>query len=254
MLKIDNKADIYTYRVLFLFLCSLMVALIGRYYYLQVIEYDRHFSKSQINRVKAVTTYASRGLIFDRNGELLVDNYPTYVLTVIPYKLDDKEKSFKELSSILDTEFDELNRRYKKYYRGRMLPTIIAKNLSFQQISEIEERKLEFPAFEYRPFNERIYPSSFSHSHILGYLKEVDRETVPSLDKSLLYRAGELIGWQGVEKQYERELRYSKGVSYLEVDTYGREVFELEDGKVVALPTSFIYQLIQVYNSSQRIC
>ena len=241
MLKIDNKADIYTYRVLFLFLCSLMVALIGRYYYLQVIEYDRHFSKSQINRVKAVTTYASRGLIFDRNGELLVDNYPTYVLTVIPYKLDDKEKSFKELSSILDTEFDELNRRYKKYYRGRMLPTIIAKNLSFEQISEIEERKLEFPAFEYRPFNERIYPSSFSHSHILGYLKEVDRETVPSLDKSLLYRAGELIGWQGVEKQYERELRYSKGVSYLEVDTYGREVFELEDGKVVALPGENLY-------------
>ena len=45
-----------------------------------------------------------------------------------------------------------------------------------------------------------------------------------------------MIGWQGVEKQYERELRYSKGVSYLEVDTYGREVFELEDGKIIALP------------------
>jgi len=241
MLKIDNKADIYTYRVLFFILCSLMIVLIGRYYYLQVVEYDRHFSKSQINRVKAVTTYASRGLIFDRNGELLVDNYPTYVLTVTPYKLDDKEKSFKELSSILNTKPDELDRRYKKYYRGRMLPTIIAKNLSFKQISEIEERKLEFNAFEYLPFNERIYPSSFSHSHIIGYLKEVDRDTIPSLDKSLLYRAGELIGWQGVEKQYERGLRYSKGVSYLEVDTYGREVFELEDGKIVALPGDDLY-------------
>ena len=122
-----------------------------------------------------------------------------------------------------------------------MLPTIIAKNLSFKQISEIEERKLEFNAFEYLPFNERIYPSSFSHSHIIGYLKEVDRDTIPSLDKSLLYRAGELIGWQGVEKQYERGLRYSKGVSYLEVDTYGREVFELEDGKIVALPGDDLY-------------
>ena len=218
-----------------------MTVLIGRYYYLQVVEYDRHFSKSQINRVKAVTTYASRGLIFDRNGELLVDNYPTYVLTVTPYKLDDKEKSFKELSSILNTKPDELDRRYKKYYRGRMLPTIIAKNLSFKQISEIEERKLEFNAFEYLPFNERIYPSSFSHSHIIGYLKEVDRDTIPSLDKSLLYRAGELIGWQGLEKQYERGLRYSKGGSYLEVDTYGREVFELEDGKIVALPGDDLY-------------
>ena len=241
MLKIDNKADIYTYRILFFILCFLMTILISRYYYLQVFEYDRHFSKSQINRVKAVTTYASRGLIFDRNGELLVDNYPTYVLTVTPYKLDDKESSFKKLSSILEIESDEINRRYKKYYRGRMLPTIIAKNLSFEQISEIEERKLEFNAFDYRPFNERIYPSSFGHSHLLGYLKEVERDTIPSLDKSLLYRAGELIGWQGVEKQYERELRYSKGVSYLEVDTYGREVFELEDGKIIALPGDNLY-------------
>ena len=115
-----------------------------------------------------------------------------------------------------------------------MLPTIIAKNLSFEQISQIEERKLEFNAFDYRPFNERIYQSSFGHFHLLGYLREVDRDTIPSLDKSLLYRAGELIGWQGVEKQYERELRYSKGVSYLEVDTYGREVFELEDGNIIA--------------------
>ena len=92
-----------------------MTVLIGRYYYLQVIEHDRHFSKSQINSVKAVTTYASRGLIFDRNGELLVDTYPTYVLTVTPYKLDEKERSFKELSSILEIESEELNRRYKKY-------------------------------------------------------------------------------------------------------------------------------------------
>ncbi len=58
MLKIDNKADVYTYRILFFILCFLMTVLIGRYYYLQVIEHDRHFSKSQINRVKAVTTYA----------------------------------------------------------------------------------------------------------------------------------------------------------------------------------------------------
>tara|TARA_B100000427_G_scaffold304255_1_gene289379 strand:+ start:1326 stop:3095 length:1770 start_codon:yes stop_codon:yes gene_type:complete len=241
MLKIDNKADIYNYRILFFILCSLMMILIGRYYYLQVIEYDRHFSKSQINRVKAVMTYAPRGLIFDRNGELLVDNYPTYVLTVFPYKLDDKEESFKELSSILNIESNELHLRYEKYYRGRMLPSIIAKNLSFEQISEIEERKLEFDAFDYRPFNERIYPSSFGHSHLLGYLKEIDRDTIPSLDKNLLYRAGELIGWQGVEKQYEGELRYSKGVSYLEVDTYGREVFELEDGKIIALPGDNLY-------------
>jgi penicillin-binding protein 2 len=94
VLKIDNKADIFHYRTLFFILCLSLFTLIGRYFYLQVIEYERHFSKSQINRVKAVTTYAPRGLILDRSGEILVDNYPTYILTVIPYKLYDKEAIF----------------------------------------------------------------------------------------------------------------------------------------------------------------
>ena len=236
MLKIDNKADIFHYRTLFFILCLSFFTLIGRYYYLQVIEYERHFSKSQINRVKAVTTYAPRGLILDRSGEILVDNYPTYILTVKPYKLDDKEAIFKELALILDTNLDELNKRYKKYYRGKFLPTIIAKNLSFKQISQIEERRLDFPGFEYKQFDERIYPSPFNEAHFLGYLREVDRDTIPYLDKGLLYRAGELIGWQGVEKQYEKQLRFSKGVNYVEVDTYGREVFELEENRIHAFP------------------
>ena len=236
MLKIDNKADIFHYRTLFFILCLSLFTLMGRYYYLQVIEYERHFSKSQINRVKAVTTYAPRGLILDRSGEILVDNYPTYILTVKPYKLDDKEAIFKELALILDTNLDELNKRYKKYYRGKFLPTIIAKNLSFKQISQIEERRLDFPGFEYKQFDERIYPSPFNEAHFLGYLREVDRDTIPYLDKGLLYRAGELIGWQGVEKQYEKQLRFSKGVNYVEVDTYGREVFELEENRIHAFP------------------
>ena len=236
MLKVDNKADLFHYRTLLFILCFSLLALIGRYYYLQVIEYERHFSKSQINRVKAVTTYAPRGLILDRSGEILVDNYPTYILTVKPYKLEDKEAIFKELAPILNTNLDELNRRYKKYYRSKFLPAIIGKNLSFEQISEIEERRLDFPGLEYERFDERIYPSPFNEAHFLGYLREVDRDTVPYLDKSLLYRAGELIGWQGVEKHYEKQLRFSKGIDYIEVDTYGREIFELEENKIPAFP------------------
>ena len=240
MLKIDNKADIFHYRTLFFILCLSLFTLMGRYYYLQVIEYERHFSKSQINRVKAVTTYAPRGLILDRFGEILVDNYPTYILTVRPYKLDDKEAIFKELAPILDTNLDELNKRYKKYYRSKFLPAIIGKNLSFEQISEIEEKRLDFPGFEYERFDERIYPSPFNEAHFLGYLREVDRDTIPSLDRGLLYRAGELIGWQGVEKHYEKQLRFSKGIDYVEVDTYGREIFELEENRIPAFPGEYL--------------
>jgi len=236
MLKIENKADIFHYRALLFILCFALLSLLSRYFYLQVIDYDRHFSKAQINSVKALTTYAPRGLILDRYGEILVDNYPTYILTVTPYELRDKEQEFVKLSSIIGIDTEELNRRYKKYYRGPFLPTTVAKNLTFEQISQIEERRLDFPGVQYDRSDERIYSPILNDAHFLGYLKEADRDTIPKLDKNLLYRAGELIGWQGIEKQYEKELRFSKGVDYIEVDTHGREIFRLNSNNIPAFP------------------
>ena len=96
--------------------------------------------------------------------------------------------------------------------------------------------RLDFPGVQYDRSDERIYSSILNDAHFLGYLKEVDRDTIPKLDKNLLYRAGELIGWQGIEKQYEKELRFSKGVDYIEVDTYGREIFRLDSNNIPAFP------------------
>ena len=222
MLKIENKADIFHYRTLLFVLVLSILTLLSRYFYLQVIEYERYSSKSQVNSVRAQATYAPRGLILDRNGVVLVENYPTYILTVTPYELDNKEAQFQIISDITNISIDELSRRYKKYYQGRFLPTVIAKNLTFAEISQIEERRLELSGFQYKRFDERLYNDVLKDAHFLGYLRELDRESIPFLDKSQLYRAGELIGWQGLEKQYETELRYSKGIEYIEVDTYGR--------------------------------
>jgi len=89
VLKIDNKADIFHYRtLLFVILFVSICTLLSRYFFLQIIEHERYFSKSQVNSVKAQATYAPRGLILDRNGEVLVENYPTYILTVTPYQLN----------------------------------------------------------------------------------------------------------------------------------------------------------------------
>ena len=236
MLKIENKADIFHYRTLLFILSLSMITLLSRYFYLQVIEHDRYFSKSQVNSVKAQATYAPRGLILDRNGVVLVENYPTYILTVTPYELEDKDLQFEIISNITNISIEELSRRYKKYYQGRFLPTVIAKNLTFAEISQIEERRLELNGFQYKRFDERLYSDVLKDAHFLGYLRELDRQSLPFLDKSQLYRAGELIGWQGIEKQYEKELRYSKGIKYIEVDTYGREINSINDNNIPAFP------------------
>ena len=236
MLKIENKADIFHYRTLFFVLLFSILTLLTRYFYLQVIDFERYSSKSQVNSIKAQATYAPRGLILDRNGIVLVENYPTYILTATPYQLSDKDYQFKVISQITDIPVEELNRRYKKYNQGRFLPTVIAKNLTFAEISQIEERRLELKGFQYERFDERLYNNILNDAHFLGYLRELDRESLPFLDKSQLYRAGELIGWQGIEKQYEKELRYSKGVEYIEVDTYGREINRINKNNIPAYP------------------
>ena len=241
MLKIDNKADIFHYRTLLFVLFVSIFTLLSRYFFLQIIEHERYFSKSQVNSVKAQATYAPRGLILDRNGEVLVENYPTYILTVTPYQLDSKEEQFSIISDITNIPLENINQRYEKFYQGRFLPTVIAKNLTFSEISQIEERRLELSGFQYKRFDERFYRDVLDDAHILGYLREIDRESLSSLDKSKFYRAGELVGWQGLEKQYENELRYSKGIEYIEVDTYGREISRINDNSVPAFPGNDLF-------------
>ena len=241
MLKIDNKADIFHYRTLLFILVISIFTLLSRYFFLQIIEHERYFSKSQVNSVKAQATYAPRGLILDRNGEVLVENYPTYILTVTPYQLDSKEEQFSIISDITNIPLENINQRYEKFYQGRFLPTVIAKNLTFSEISQIEERRLELSGFQYKRFDERFYRDALDDAHILGYLREIDRESLSSLDKSKFYRAGELVGWQGLEKQYENELRYSKGIEYIEVDTYGREISRINDNSVPAFPGNDLF-------------
>ena len=241
MLKIDNKADIFHYRTLLFVLFVSICTLLSRYFFLQIIEHERYFSKSQVNSVKAQATYAPRGLILDRNGEVLVENYPTYILTVTPYQLDSKEEQFSIISDITNIPLENINQRYEKFYQGRFLPTVIAKNLTFSEISQIEERRLELSGFQYKRFDERFYRDVLDDAHILGYLREIDRESLSSLDKSKFYRAGELVGWQGLEKQYENELRYSKGIEYIEVDTYGREISRINDNSIPAFPGNDLF-------------
>jgi penicillin-binding protein 2 len=245
VLKIDNKADIFHYRTLLFVLFVSICTLISRYFFLQIIEHERYFSKSQVNRVKAQATYAPRGLILDRNGEVLVENYPTYILTVTPYQLDSKEEQFSIISDITNIPLENINQRYEKFYQGRFLPTVIAKNLTFSEISQIEERRLELSGFQYKRFDERLYRDALDDAHILGYLREIDRESLSSLDKSKFYGAGELVGWQGLEKQYENELRYSKGIDYIEVDTYGREISRINDNSVPAFPGNDLFITIE---------
>ena len=229
MLKTDNLVSFKQYLFVLSVTWLLMIILISRYFQLQIIGHDQYSKKANTNRIRKVTTSAPRGLILDRNRQILVDNSPTYILNAIPGELDEKGKTFKTISSIIGLDSFNVSQNYKKYYRGRFIPTRLAKDLTFDQVSRLEENRLELKGIYYQQFAERYFPSKIRASHILGYVKEVDKNIRNSLEKINEYEFGDIIGWSGLEKSYEGFLKGTRGVQFYQVDAYGREVGHVSD-------------------------
>ena len=215
----------------------LMLSLVIRFFYLQVYFYEKYKQKAEVNRIRAIPLNAPRGLILDRNGEIIVDNYPTYVLTVIPGEMVNKSKNFQIIRQCTGIDSIILESNYKKYYRGRFLPSRLAKDLTFDQLSRIEEHKSELTGINYSQFPERYYSGKINASHLLGYVKEVDQTLLKNLDVEGNYLYGDLIGWRGLEKKYEKHLRGEKGVLFVDVDAFGREMgHSIDYQKVIPVP------------------
>ena len=102
-----------------------------------------------------------------------------------------------------------------KYYRGKFIPTRIAKDLTFDQISRLEESRFNLEGVYYQKFPERYFPSNVRASHILGYVKEVDRQIRNSVEDPQDYELGDIIGWSGLEKSYEKILKGSHGGNFI---------------------------------------
>ena len=111
----------------------LITILIFRYFQLQILNFDKYSKQANTNRIRKVTLSAPRGLILDRNGEILVENIPTYILNAIPGELKNREEKFHFLSNIIGVDNNVIFKNFKKYYRGRFIPTRLAKDLSLSK-------------------------------------------------------------------------------------------------------------------------
>ena len=115
MLKAENIVSFRQYLIAIGITWSLIIILLVRFFQIQIVGHDRYRKKANTNRIRKVTSTAPRGLILDRNGQILVDNSPTYVLTAIPGELSHKEKKFDIISDILGLDSLTVSKNYKKY-------------------------------------------------------------------------------------------------------------------------------------------
>ena len=203
--------------------------LLIRFFHIQVYGHNEYKKRADNNRIRAIPTAAPRGVILDRYGQMLVDNYPTYILTGLPNEMDNENWNFSIISACTNVDTAILIDNFDRYFRGRFIPSRITRDLTFEQLSCIEEHKHELTGINYIQFPERSFPSGVNMSHVLGYVKEIDRSLLRNMVDFEQYDVGDLIGWQGIEKQYENKLRGKKGLSFLQVDAFGREVGTVKD-------------------------
>ncbi len=237
MLKTSNDTSIRRYITLNVIVLIVFGVLIIKYFQLQVVRHNQYKEKANINSIRVESLHAPRGSILDRNGEIIVDNAPTYVLIAQPNIIGNIDSTISIISRLINCDSTLLSENYKKYYYGYFTPVRLIKDLTFKQISLLEEHKLDLPGIEYKQIQERHYASDMNGSHFLGYVVEVDRVNLQNISNSSEYSYGDLIGWNGLEKSYEGYLRDQKGVEYNAVDAYGRIIGVVADrNKILPKP------------------
>ncbi len=237
MLKTSNDTSIRRYITLIVVVLIVFSILIIKFFQLQVVQHNQYKKKANINSIRAESLHAPRGSILDRNGKIIVDNAPTYVLNAQPNIISNIDSAISIICQLIKCDSTLLSENYKKYYYGYFTPVRLIKDLTFEQISRLEEHKLDLPGIEYKQIQERHYASDINGSHFLGYVVEVDRNNIKNRINSNEYNYGDLIGWSGLEKSYEGYLRDQKGIEYKAVDVYGRFIDEITDrNKILPKP------------------
>ncbi len=197
-----------------------------RLFYIQVIS-DEYILSAENNVIRRLPIYPARGVILDRNENILVQNEPVYDLMVIPREV--KPFDTIEFCNLIGIDKKGFDRRFKKARSySPYKASIFEKQLSVQIYASFQEKLSNFPGFYVQNRTVRRYPDSIA-AHFLGYIGEVNQKVIEN--SKGFYRQGDYHGITGVEKSYEELLRGQRGVQNLMVDALNRPKGNYADGK-----------------------
>nr|WP_283108224.1 penicillin-binding protein 2 [Shewanella electrodiphila] len=228
------EASLFKRRALFTFLCVfiLISILLSNLYQLQVVSFQDYETRSNDNRIRVVPVAPSRGLIYDRHGQLLAENQPFYTLEVIPEKTEDISASLDKLNEYIELSADERETITERLrYHRRFKPLTIKSRLTEEQVATFSVNQHQFPGFRVEAGLKRHYPYEGLMTHVLGYVGKINARDRTSLEKSgqwKNYAATNDIGKQGIEKYYESLLLGKPGHLEEEVNNRGRVIRTLK--------------------------
>ena len=193
---------------------------------LQIRKSDEYDIKAQQNRVRSVPILAPRGKILDREGRLIVDNYPSYSALLLRDQSHDLNADAEKIAEGLHISADSIREKVRRDQLARkpvFQPIIIKDDITQDERAFIESHRDEYPELEILPIHRRLYPKNGFMAQLIGYVGEVSEDMLNS-DKYDQYERGDIVGQSGVEFQYNNLLMGENGSRRVLVDSKGKEV------------------------------
>lgn len=237
---------------------GLFSTLVGRLYYLQIMQAQKYTMLAEDNRISLRLVAPSRGLITDRNGTPLAINQRNYRVVVVSERMRNLQDTLDRVAKIVPlTDADRRRVAREIQRKRRFVPVTVRENLTWEQVATIELNDLELPGVAIEVGELRYYPYAASTAHILGYVGQVSEAELAHGDP-VLSLPGFRIGKAGIEKYHDKPLRGVAGTAQLEVNAVGRVIRELsrdegQPGREVQLTLDMgLQQYVQDRLSSEQ--
>jgi penicillin-binding protein 2 len=201
---------------------------------LQILGAESYRVLADANRIRKDPVRAPRGKIFDREGRILVDNYPSVSCYLLREQVKDLEADIPLIARGLDLPVDQVQATIRRYAAEPKYESIpLKQDITPDEQAFIEAHRNELPELETRDEQRRLYPPDGFAAHLIGYVGEVSEEDLNS-SKFDFYEPGDVVGKSGVEQTYDSYLRGTDGSRDVIVNSHGKEVGQL--GQQLAIP------------------
>jgi len=212
-----------------LFVIAVFVLLFGRLFYLQVLNFQQLGSIATANSIRRVWMVPPRGRMIDRNGLIMVDNQPLYIVKVIPSEFRPAKTGY--LAWLLQTPESELIENISKGRAfNRFAAATVSRNLNAIAVARLSENLWQLPGVLIETDNKRMYPDSLNGAHLFGYVRLISKQKLEELAEQG-YSQDDKIGFSGLEKYYEERLKGQKGARFEMITPRGKYAGKYDNGK-----------------------
>ena len=217
--------------IIVLILATLVVGL----WRLQVLGADNYRSLAEANRIRKVPVLAPRGRLLDREGRLLVDNYPSISCFLLRDQIKDEAAELPLIAAGLHLAPEVIEATLKRYAAApRYQPIPLKSDITPDEQAFIEAHRNELPELETLDEQRRLYPRDGFAAHLIGYVGEVSEQMLENDSRYAAYSPGDVVGRSGVEATYDDVLRGKDGSRDVIVNSHGKEIGHL--GQELAIP------------------